>query len=169
MAIKRISLFHATNAHSADLMLKHGMGLDAHDYERMRSQVAHEFGLPVARLESIQPGDADSTEVQGGVSFFPTLQQAVRIVDYGLFGGEFRGSFVEHLTKRACRLCKIPYATKKGFVQKMVGGHTASVVVEVLLPVELVHNIRAIGTSSEHYTVQKVPAEFITHVHFAKA
>lgn len=159
-----VRLYHATNRYSAEQMKIHGMGLDESDYERLRHLVAGEFDLPASYFSSVSPGDEDSTEVMGGVSFFPTLKQAKILAHYGEFGGEFRGSFVTRLVKRACRKKKIPYSTKRNLVKKLVGGDTSSVVVKVLIPANMIANQDVLGSTYEHYTVQKVPPEYILGV-----
>lgn len=154
-----LTLYHVTNRYSAERMLVEGMGLDLDDYAKFYQQVKDYFNVPHEYLAVVVPDESDV--YRGSVSFWPTWEQRQGVDHSMVMGGEYRGSFVKALVERAARFMEIPYSEVEHVVDSITGGTTEPVVVVVDLPLSYIANPAALGTTSEHYTRAKVPAERI--------
>ena len=172
-----IQLYHATNYNSAKNMLKNGIGLDLKDYRNLLTKIAKEYNIPILLIEKtlkhwMRHEDPNRMEYLGGVSFFPSYDQAKKIADiYGKIGGEWKGTLLNLFIK------KFAIHSKKSFnsseikniydkVMNKYGGISSNpVVVEVDLPKKFIINKSDIGTNSELFTKSKVINKYITKIH----
>lgn len=157
-------LYHATNMWSAKQMQKYGMGLDAKDYQQLAEDIAKDCDVPVAIFDAILKSIAKDSEANGGVSFMPTLVQATRLLHYGSFGGEWRGSTVERMLKRAARAKGVRVADLRHLTNKYTGNESKPCIVVVDLPTRLISNKDSIGKGVELYTTSKVSEKLIVSV-----
>lgn len=134
------------------------------DYRSLSDKLALDFEVASSIFSKLLSDIANDGEANGGVSFFPHLEQCIRIAKYGETGGEWKGSFVKDCLKRIARVKKIPFANLKPRVTDYTGGDSPNVVVVVKLPIEYIANAKSIGKSVELYTLRKVPPKYITEV-----
>lgn len=154
-------LYHSTNVFSAERMLKYGMGLDMSDYSILAKEIAKTCKTPVNIFDNILDGIKNDGEANGGVSFMPTMEQALKLDHLGRCGGEWRGSIVRAMLKRVARYHKVKYEMVKHHINTFTGGDTPSCIVTVDLPVEFIVNKAKIGKGVELYTNVKVFPMFI--------
>lgn len=149
---------------SANLMKVHDIGLDMNDYRKLAADVASEAGVDAQMFAKHLKAIENDGEANGGVSFFQSFEAAERIKHYAALGGEWRELTVSNFLKSAARKLKVPYAQLKPILQKYIGSSSRAVVVVVDLPIALVANQNALGSSKEIYTKSKVSAKFIVNV-----
>ena len=172
-----IKLYHATNYNSAKNMLKNGIGLDLKDYRNLLTKIAKEYNIPISLIEKtlkhwMRNEDPNRMEYQGGVSFFPSYDQAKKIADmYGKMGGEWKGLLLNMFIKKFALYSKKPFNSPEmkhiydKVIRKYGGVSSNPVVVEVDLPKKFIVNKSNIGTNYELFTKSKVLNKYITKIH----
>jgi hypothetical protein len=172
-----IRLFHATNQFSAQKMLQSGMGLNLVDYEKILVEIAARYGISDQTREKVwahwtRGEDLKRGEYQGGVSFWPTFEQATRFAEgYAQSAGEWKGPLIKMLIKAHARALGVSFrspaiqALYAEVDRDFAGGSSPAVVVEVWLPRGLVANKDRLDEGCEIYTDSKVPAQYIKQIH----
>lgn len=172
-----ITLFHATNKLSAKKMIDSGMGLNINDYKNLVQDIANKVGISnkvITRVFSnwTRNENINRGEYQGGVSFYPTFNQARDIAKtYAEMAGEWKGNLIEMLIKSYARdigrsfNCTEIQNIYNDVKENFTGALSTPVVVEVLIPEDMIVNKEDIGDDVELYTNDKVSSKYIRHIH----
>jgi hypothetical protein len=164
-----INVFHATNVSLARSIQINGLGIDRNFYENCLNQLLMHFPLEKNKSEDYLERffNEDASEINGGVSFFPTLQQCQNIKHQFNRGGEYLNLFIKRFLKYQCRVNKIPLTDEiKEIAFGIIMPDTTPCIIELCIPIELIFNKKYIGQGYELYTIQKVDPKYIVRLHF---
>lgn len=163
---KTVKLFHATSIGCVNDMFATGhIGIDRQSYINIGQKIGKKLPMNdqmfFAIFDSVY--DSESSESNGGVSFFPTYNQSHYIMNQYCNGGEWLNLFIKRFAKSWYRRNKQKYQPLE--ITDIIGS-TSPAIIEVELPVNLIENYESVqGSLGEHFTVQKVDVKYITNVY----